>query len=481
MPSGEPQPDLYSSWVGLVYVFNLIVGTGALTLPASFSKAGWLLSVILLIILALVSFVTVTFIIESIACANATIQWRKIQHHKIDGESEAIVDSGSESEDTNEQTAIVQTSRLRSRYYSLNEKVELGEIAALYFNKWGRISFYLSLCVYLYGDLAIYAAAVAKSLSDIACTSNATSEDFGTPCWEDAPIEKADIYRIFVVFFAILVGPFTYFNVQKTKYLQLCTTTMRWCAFMIMVTLACVRLAKNGAMGHPLMFDFDGVPALIGASVYSFMCHHSLPGLVAPFSEKQYVVRQIGLDYVLICMFYLLLALTGTFAFKELNDLYTLNFLPNNGDYSGIFMKIILYFLSLFPVFTLSTSFPIIAITLQNNLKALFLDVNNMDRYNFVLRKLTFPTIAVLPPIAIAFSTHNLHSLVKFTGAYAGACIQYIIPAALVYLARESCKQEFGSGSNNKYRSAFSGKFWIYLVVCWAVGCVIMVTVNFAL
>ena len=31
------------------------------------------------------------------------------------------------------------------------------------------------------------------------------------------------------------------------------------------------------------------------------------------------------------------------------------------------------YFLSLFPVFTLSTNFPIIAITLRNNLKGLFL------------------------------------------------------------------------------------------------------------
>lgn len=68
-------------------MFNLIVGTGALTLPAAFAKAGWLLSLILLILLSLVSFITVTFIVECIACANATIQWRKIQSHKIDGVS----------------------------------------------------------------------------------------------------------------------------------------------------------------------------------------------------------------------------------------------------------------------------------------------------------------------------------------------------------------------------------------------------------
>lgn len=70
--------------MGLVYVFNLIVGTGALTLPAAFAGAGWLFSSILLILLACVSFITATFVIESVASANATIQWKRIQSHKID-------------------------------------------------------------------------------------------------------------------------------------------------------------------------------------------------------------------------------------------------------------------------------------------------------------------------------------------------------------------------------------------------------------
>lgn len=36
--------------VGLVYMFNLIVGTGALTMPKAFATAGWVVS------LALISF-----------------------------------------------------------------------------------------------------------------------------------------------------------------------------------------------------------------------------------------------------------------------------------------------------------------------------------------------------------------------------------------------------------------------------------------
>lgn len=37
--------------VGLVYMFNLIVGTGALTMPKAFATAGWLVSLVLLVFL----------------------------------------------------------------------------------------------------------------------------------------------------------------------------------------------------------------------------------------------------------------------------------------------------------------------------------------------------------------------------------------------------------------------------------------------
>lgn len=73
--------------MGLIYVFNLIVGTGALTLPAVFQGAGWLLSFFTILMLAFVGFVTVTFIIESMACANATLMFTRIQSHKIDSVS----------------------------------------------------------------------------------------------------------------------------------------------------------------------------------------------------------------------------------------------------------------------------------------------------------------------------------------------------------------------------------------------------------
>ena len=53
-----------------------------------------------------------------------------------------------------------------SAYYDITEVIEMGKMAGMFFNKTGRILFYVCIIIYLYGDLAIYGAAVAKSLRD---------------------------------------------------------------------------------------------------------------------------------------------------------------------------------------------------------------------------------------------------------------------------------------------------------------------------
>ncbi|XP_032677461.1 transmembrane protein 104 homolog isoform X1 [Odontomachus brunneus] len=483
--------DQYPTWVGLVYIFNLIVGTGALTLPAVFSRAGWGLGLSVILVLAFISFVTVTFVIEAMASANAIVTWRHIQHRKrvlqTLGESGP---SNSDSEDTPLVAPLTNSpERLDNtyRYYVIHDRIEMGQMASIFFNKFGTTLFYLCLSVYLYGDLSIYGAAVAKSMADVACTyqpSNLTCNDTIPDtefCWEGPMLNRLDAYRIFLTIFVLTLGPFVFFNVQKTKYLQVLTSMMRWLAFTIMIVYAVNKLLRYGIRGDPPVANITGIPSLFGACVYSFMCHHSLPALVAPIANKSMLNRFLAFDYILIALFYLLLALTGAFAFEHLDDLYTLDFGPRgSGDCSksnNIFMLLIEYFLALFPVFTLSTSFPIIAITLRNNLQSLFL--NEDMSYNLCLRKLVFPILAVIPPYLIAMSTKDLSILVGITGSYAGAGIQYLIPTFLVYYARQETNKVIGLGVVNKFASPFSGRYWLFFVVIWAIACMILVSVNF--
>ncbi|XP_070159666.1 transmembrane protein 104 homolog isoform X1 [Polyergus mexicanus] len=485
--------DQYTTWVGFTYIFNLIVGTGALTLPVVFSRAGWALGLSVILILAFISFITVTFVIETMASANAIVTWRHIQHRKrvlqTIGES-GPSNSNSDSEDTPlvaPPSTSPEHSDMSYRYYVIRDKIEMGQMASIFFNRFGTILFYICFAIYLYGDLSIYGAAVAKSLADVACTylpKNLTCNDTipdTEPCWEDFVINRFDAYRIFLTTFVLSLGPFVFFNVQKTKYLQLLTSVMRWLAFTVMIVYALKNLIVHGPRGDPPIANLAGVPSLFGACVYSFMCHHSLPALVSPIANKSKLNRFLALDYTLIAFFYLLLAMTGIFAFEHLDDLYTLDFGPRgSGDCSksnNIFILLIEYFLALFPVFTLSTSFPIIAITLRNNLQSLFL--NEAKAYNLCLGQFVFPILAVIPPYLIAMSTKDLSKLVGITGSYAGAGIQYLIPTFLVYYARQKTNKIIGLGVVNKFASPFSGRYWLVFVVVWAIACMVLVSVNF--
>nr|XP_005332585.1 transmembrane protein 104 isoform X1 [Ictidomys tridecemlineatus]XP_021586878.1 transmembrane protein 104 isoform X1 [Ictidomys tridecemlineatus] len=483
--------ELYSPYVGLVYMFNLIVGTGALTMPKAFATAGWLVSLVLLVFLGFMSFVTTTFVMEAMAAANAQLRWKRMETHKEEDDD----DSSSTASDSDiltpdsyeraEKQPILSVQRRTSpNLFEITDRVEMGQMASMFFNKVGVNLFYFCIIIYLYGDLAIYASAVPFSLMQVTC-STTDNDSCGVDtdakyndtdlCW--GPLRRVDAYHIYLAVFTLLLGPFTFFDVQKTKYLQILTSLMRWIAFAIMIVLALVRIGKGQGEGHPPLADPSGLRNLLGVCVYSFMCQHSLPSLVTPVSSKRYLTRLVFLDYVLILAFYGLLSFTAIFCFRgdSLIDMYTLNFA--RCDVVGL--AAVRLFLGLFPVFTISTNFPIIAVTLRNNWKTLF--HREGGTYPWVVDRVVFPTITLVPPVLVAFCTHDLESLVGITGAYAGTGIQFVIPAFLVYHCRKDTQVTFGYGTVNKHRSPFHHTFWVGFVLLWAFSCFFFVTANIVL
>jgi len=225
-----------------------------------------------------------------------------------------------------------------------------------------------------------------------------------------------------------------------------------------MILLAILKIANEEGL-KPEMVNFRQLPSLFGVAIYSFMCHHSLPSLVTPIRSKQSINILFALDYCLIATFYILLSVTGVFAFREVNQVYTLNFLTE-GHFAS-------YLLPLFPVFTLSTNFPIIGITLKNNLRTLF-------NYESDFSNVFYTLGAILPPFLVSVFVEDVQFLVNFTGSFAGAGIQYIIPCLVLMQARK----RVGQGSNNPYSSPFKGDGWIYGVLGWCGVSIALVLVH---
>lgn len=490
----------YPHGVALVYVFNLIVGTGALTMPKAIASSGSILGIVMIVFIAFTSFVTATFTIEAMACANALHRWtlrqkqrKKQDKETVDGEEVIpaetsginLINGGGSGE---EEPLIDRSPEKQTEgdIYAIRERIEMGEMASLFFKKGGVIVFYLFIIVYLYGDLAIYAAAVPKSLRDVICNYNPNNATLNItnlllnesmPCFKDDEdgLNRFEVYQIALTVFFLCMLPFVFFNVQKTKWLQILTTILRWVSFLMMISIAIARIAKNGAARPPLA-DIAGVPTLFGAAIYSFMCHHSLPSLISPIKDKGKINTLFVIDYSLILLFYVLLCATAIYAFDDLQDLYTLNFAPNtpnSADLPGAWVWV-KYFIALFPVFTISASFPIIGITLRNNLKTLCQPKGRP--YHKCVDRALFPLITVIPPVVLVYFTNDVGILVGITGAYAGAGIQYLLPAILVYEARKHLAVVLGPSVKNKHRSPFVHPFWIWLIVGWCCVALIFVT-----
>ena len=56
---------------------------------------------------------------------------------------------------------------------------------------------------------------------------------------------------------------------------------------------------------------------------------------MTPVRTKSKIPVILGLDFVVIAAFYLLVSLTGIFAFDNVPDLYTLAFQPAPGEWTG--------------------------------------------------------------------------------------------------------------------------------------------------
>lgn len=385
--------------------------------------------------------------------------------------------------------------------FKMTDRIEMGQLANFFFNRVGIVLYYLCIVVYLYGDLSIYAVAIPKAFAAVVCknstySSSASSNStnltllytYATPtnmssrnatnltklsleeCFGSNTITKKEAYYVFLGAFTILLGPFVFFNVQKTKYLQITTSITRYIALGMMVGIALDGIINHGHRYTPPVFNITQIPNLFGALVYAFMCQHSLPSMITPISKKRGLTVLLGFDFIAAALFYALITFTAInrFDHKDIDDEYSNNFSPD------VAPAVPSYYIRLFPVFTLSTSFPIIGVTLRNNLKLLF--HREGREFPFVIDRIVFPLAALIPPVALAFVTENLELLVGITGSYAGVGVQYVIPAMLVWCARHKMKNVVYY--NNPHQSVFGSDKWVCIVCFWAIASWIMVTVN---
>jgi len=93
-------------------------------------------------------------------------------------------------------------------------------------------------------------------------------------------------------------------------------------------------------------------------------------------------------------------------------------------------------FIVLYPVQVVSV-FPLVAITLRNNLKTLFGTAPALEAgKGFDMANLLLTILTVGPPFIVAFLTRDVQIVMKYIGGYFGFMLMLLVPSLLVLFGR---------------------------------------------
>eukprot|EP00811_Abedinium_folium_P034078 NODE_6991_length_1618_cov_13.495641.p1 GENE.NODE_6991_length_1618_cov_13.495641~~NODE_6991_length_1618_cov_13.495641.p1 ORF type:complete len:473 (+),score=156.07 NODE_6991_length_1618_cov_13.495641:108-1526(+) len=424
--------ERYSWQVCGIFMLNMVMGTGPMTLPYAFEKAGFVLSALFLFFIMSLSFTTTTFVVEALAHSNG------LKKRAADGEGAGpsnapllSVAMGCDDEPVEE---------IQNRY-------EIGAMAELVMPLPLVLFTYLTIIAYTYGVLTVYAIAASTSIS----------QEVGRihiPFMEG----EQDSYNAFLVLFVVLVSPMCLLNFARTRPLQLAIGAMRIAAVVLMVAIMTRYLARlsEAASTRKLedipLWNLDGMPALFGNAAFIFMVHHSLPGLISPLLPHTTHWKASGMAYGISYVLYLLQGFLALWSVGDetlqvcgdspsrpcrIQPLFNTNFA--SADWTWVGKLVVCY-----PVLVVSV-FPLVAITLRNNLRALCANCGfgapSMGRKETLLNCM-FTVFAVAPPYMIAFRTKDVQGVMKYVGGYAGLLLMFLIPTLLVLFGRRRAAEK---------------------------------------
>lgn len=470
------------SWqIGTVYLINIMLGTGVLTLPRAFSDVGIVLGLMVLTFMALTSYCTATFVLEALSLYNrCRLNDAKNKHSSdkisnidecvLENTDNVILEDGEmkyqkeniDKKNIQENIDVISNSiasnneskvpaKMCKSYFT--EIAEFGDLFKIFVPKIGVIAYYIVLCIWLYGALAVEFTVISKSLTSVFCgDSNSFVGNTTRICKNYEKYTVFDMYRFALTGFIIFWMPFMFFNLTTTKLLQLLTFMLRSVALFSIIILNVLKIGRGKYNSSPKLYELNELSNFVPIVMYSMICHAAIPSTLSTVKGKHRLTLSTKLTFLYVFTFSVLFCVSSIYAFEngEIQDLIILNI-----SHPAFF----LYFLQLYPVLTLSSNAPITGLILRDNLKTLFL-TKPEETYHFFMRRILFPVIVIIPPVLLAYSTTNVGELVSYSGVFGGSFLLYLGPAILVMYARQHAKKNFGIGYVEKFQSPFRHRFF---------------------
>ncbi|ETW01385.1 hypothetical protein H310_06934 [Aphanomyces invadans] len=418
----DPSASGYTPLVAYSFTVNYILGVGSLGVPYALYKAGVVFGSILLILVSFISYVTVMWVSE----ATARVRDMDAKNSK--------------------------TKLLRDPFHF----PEVTTLCDRFMGVVGAALYQVSLLGLMYGGLLGYSQVFVNSVvsqlpSTLACSST-----------------------LVAVVFGLVVVPLSCVDLNEQIHVQVVMAIVRFVALTTMIVSAFVALFVDSqdsgtsspiSQGPPYASDvpwinLDSFGLLFSTTVFSQLFQHSVPGLLAPLARKDQPKAPSIFGYALLTTtcFYLALSLSCCYYFgPKISSSVNLNWASFSWGIDGaipIWAKFLSLLVVLFPALDTLSVFPLIAITLGDNLAA-----SLKGRVVWLNHKrLVCRLIASIPPLIVAVLVTDLSVTLQFSGIF-GLYVAFITPALLqLFSQREDPRP-------NVYSGRFSSEGYIFAVL----------------
>eukprot|EP00347_Sterkiella_histriomuscorum_P023649 403333869 len=451
-------------------VINLILATGPFSYPYAFTSLGPVLSLIILLITSVLSYISSTFIVEVISSANAV---------RSQGRLATLFPEQSYATPQKQMKFNEKDLGHKTSPYYIRQKIELGKLVETFCPYWIKIAVMIILVIYMYGAMCLKYASGAESFVQAVSYTIYNSPDE----WTNK--SAFDPYYIGIIIFGGLSLTFSFGNIENAKILQIVTGILRLIVIIFLYGGTLFYLGKDGVQAAPV---FDGpsiaknLATSFGNTVFVFIFHHSISGVVYPIRPQTQIKRMFLTSHIIGTF---LLGLEGLMAFLafsgidhncgggnpypcRVSKLFNENFvnIPFIGQVCNFY-----------PMLNVS-SVPVITITLRNNLmemipikqwlsKSSFRAARFMAEDQRRIVKGLWSIILSAPVIVAVMFLRDPQSFIQYTGGLCGTFILFIIPLTITWHARRrDVEKTYGHNFN---KSPFQHPIYMILIGVYAI------------
>ena len=496
-------------------LLNFVLATAVFTIPFPMYEVGIILGTIILAITCFISVIACTFIIESLALKNSilkrenTILNRAIEegkgksdneeHEKIEDKDKdrptflskeilvSNIDVDEKKEDLINKINDERISEEKGKIFPIEndlddildekndtfyiyKRFEISKLSKA-LPKPGYFFVVITIIFYLYVGVTSNGIIAGNNLKDII----GKTFDIDMPDYS---------YQLIVICFFMITIIIALNNIKHLKKFSMFIMVMRFVIIFLIMGCCFYAMGKYGAakFSNIPKFDISNITVMIGNSLFVFMSHHSIPGMVENFTPQRRLIKLLIIGYIFSLIFIVAYSYVGLFAFVDpsykcdkdgdfpiaIQSTFSSNFLG---------LSVVGYIINYYPILNVITS-GMQLITLRNNILESIAACNQKlaESLNFteqsglipLLKNFIFNFIIAIPPLTIGLLLQNIQSLMKYFSSILGFLLMLIVPLLVVNGYRKIFfKRKYNFSNLN--RSFLKGKYGNIFIICMSV------------